>query len=252
MRRIQFVITVCLFLIMALASFAQDLDVTEIFKESNKAYEEGNFDKAIELYESIISSGKVSAAIYFNLANSYYKRGARGKAILNYERAMRLSPTDADIKTNFEYVNSTVRTVSGDFKSVWNAKLIKNYTGRFTNNELLLISSAIYCLGVLFLIIWAIRRFPSWRLLVSAIFLFACLFLNLFIAWHKIEETRSEAIIIVGQASAHYGPFESATVFFNVSEGSKVNVLKKKDKWYKIRRQDGKAGWVSENSLEII
>lgn len=245
--------TVGALLIIAIHSMAESaVSVEELFKQANKAYEEGNFDKAIERYENIVSSDKVSSVIYFNLGNAYYKKGSIGKSILNYERAMRLSPNDTDIKTNFEYVNASVRTVPGDFKSIWNTKLIKSYVDRFTNNGLLLISSAIYLVGVLLLIIWAVRRFYPRKLLISAIFLFAVMFLNLFIAWHKIEETRSEAIIITEQAEAHYGPFESATVFFKASEGSKVNVLKKKDKWYKIRRQDGKAGWVEENSLEII
>ncbi len=57
------------------------------FDSANASYARGNFEKAIEQYESLIKSNSVSAEVYFNLGNAYYKTNNIGFAILNYERA---------------------------------------------------------------------------------------------------------------------------------------------------------------------
>src|SRR5580692_10933415 len=47
-----------------------------------------------------------SAAALYNLANSYARAGKPGMAVLNYERAALLAPTDADIQANLDLVRS--------------------------------------------------------------------------------------------------------------------------------------------------
>jgi hypothetical protein len=50
-----------------------------------------------------------SAASLYNLANAYARAGKPGFAVLNYERARLLDPTDADIDANLRQV----RTAAG-------------------------------------------------------------------------------------------------------------------------------------------
>ena len=42
----------------------------------------------------------------FNLANAEFRLGHLGRAILHYERALRLDPTDSEIRANLEYAGS--------------------------------------------------------------------------------------------------------------------------------------------------
>ena len=54
------------------------------WEAGNKAYIDGNYEKAIEEYNAIIDGGEYSMELYYNLANAYFKQGEMGKAILYY------------------------------------------------------------------------------------------------------------------------------------------------------------------------
>jgi pentatricopeptide repeat protein len=77
--------------------------------QAGEYYRNGEFDKAIEIYEELRNEGYEGTSLYFNLANSYYRIGRLGYAILNFERALDISPTDEDVKHNLAFANlSTV------------------------------------------------------------------------------------------------------------------------------------------------
>jgi len=76
----------------------------DIFDRANKAYSQGDFATAVNLYEQLTAESGYRAGVLFNLGNSYARSGQAGKAILNYERALRLSPADSDIKGNLQLI----------------------------------------------------------------------------------------------------------------------------------------------------
>ena len=73
---------------------------TERWEMGNKAYIEGNYDKAIDEYQAILEGGEYSMKLYYNLANAYFKTGAIGKSILYYNKALRIAPSQEDIRHN--------------------------------------------------------------------------------------------------------------------------------------------------------
>ena len=75
-----------------------------LFQEGNEAYSRGDYAQAISKYQQITETAGYSPSVLYNLANSYAQSGKTGRAILNYERALRLSPSDSDIFGNLELV----------------------------------------------------------------------------------------------------------------------------------------------------
>ena len=61
-------------------------------EQGNHFYQKQQYDKAIESYSKVLNEGYESAELYFNLGNAYYRKGSLGYAILNFERALKLSP----------------------------------------------------------------------------------------------------------------------------------------------------------------
>ena len=59
-------------------------------------------------------------------------------------------------------------------------------------------------------------------------------------------------VVMVPETFAFFGPFDSATKFFTLYEGMPVEVLKSKDDWYKVKRQDGKSGWIKKDKIQFI
>lgn len=84
-------------------------DPEQLFSQANEMYKNKDFKKkAAEMYELVEKQDLSSPALYYNLGNSYFRLGNMPKAILNYERAKKLSPDDEDLKHNLKIANLSV------------------------------------------------------------------------------------------------------------------------------------------------
>ena len=117
-----FLLTLCLIG----SAYAQDTAL----KEAEVAYTKEDYAKAIELYEGILKSNGESAAVYYNLGNTYYKAGKIAPAILNYERCLLLDPGDSDARFNLQMARQkTIDKIEpvGDFFLVKWFKRVDNH-----------------------------------------------------------------------------------------------------------------------------
>jgi tetratricopeptide (TPR) repeat protein len=81
-------------LISILPIFANGLD------QANQQFKAGDFAGAAAAYEQILATEGPSAAVFYNLGNSYQQLKLYGPAILAYERARLLTPRDPDLLAN--------------------------------------------------------------------------------------------------------------------------------------------------------
>ena len=101
--RCYFSILLTILLLSATAVLAGKVE-DNLFQEANEAYSRGDYDQAISKYQKITETAGYSTSVLYNLANSFAQNGQTGRAILNYERALRLSPSDSDISGNLQLV----------------------------------------------------------------------------------------------------------------------------------------------------
>ena len=97
-----FLLTLCL---MSTAGPVWAQSPEQSFDQANLLYQQNKFGEARDAYEAIVHEGFVSGELYYNLGNAYYKTGDLGKAILNFERALRFMPNDDDLKHNLQLAN---------------------------------------------------------------------------------------------------------------------------------------------------
>ena len=227
-------------------------DVEELFRRGNDHYEKGEYSTAAGEYEKIIAQGYESGPVYYDLAGAYFKSGKLGKAILNYERARFLMPRDADLDTNYRFARTTVRAKVIPRGGIWNWLPLRICSNNLTVDELTLLCSGIYVLVVILvftaLVHPVLRRFCS----VHATVLFILVLLGSSLIWHEVSVMKQSAVTVVPKADAFFGPFDSATKFFVLNEGMNVTALKSKDDWLRIKRVDGKVGWVKKDEVERI
>ena len=76
--------------------------------EADSAYNAGNYTEAIELFSDVISNQGISAALLFNLGNAYYQAGDLGQAMLCYQRAKKLDPSNKQIKANLNFLTEKI------------------------------------------------------------------------------------------------------------------------------------------------
>jgi len=76
---------------VAAAAGARADSATSPFDQANQLYEQGHYGAAAAAFEKMTQTGPVSAAVYFNLGNAWFKAGQLGRAICAYRRAAELT-----------------------------------------------------------------------------------------------------------------------------------------------------------------
>ncbi len=221
------------------------------FYKGNTQYKNGRYDEAITEYLRLLDQGLESGNLYFNLANSYFKKGELGMAILNFERAKRLIPGDSDLKANYWFALSNVYQ-AGSAAEMPMMKRIFNLFNGFTIDSLTITLSLLYIIAILLFIIRILypntRRFALIAILVSVL-----LFLPGSVSlYQKISLLGKEAVIVSELAEAQFEPIDNATTHFTLYEGMKVTVTQSKVDWVKVKRPDGKTGWIRAESAVLI
>ena len=87
---------------------------SSLIQQADSAYTADNFKEAADTYLHVIATEGTSATLQYNLGNCYYRLGEMGKAILAYERALRLDPTFDDARNNLDFVNSRIADRPGE------------------------------------------------------------------------------------------------------------------------------------------
>lgn len=248
---IQLIIALTLFSGLALA---QNID--ERMQQASAFFRNGEFEKAIKIYEELRSEGYEGSSLYFNLANSYYRIGKLGYAILNYERALKNSPSDEDIKHNLAFANlSTVDRIQPlptFFLFEWWDTLL---TSLSVNGW-----TYIVFLFYIFLMILIVAYFFAKTIFQQKLILFSglgiltilLLIVSLLIVKINREENVRGGVVIEQSITVKTSPDAKSTDAFVIHEGLKVNLEDQLDEWVKIRLADGKVGWVENDSVERI
>jgi len=247
------IITIVLFTLLQLA-MAQEADY--LFQQGNTHYQNGEYEQATEDYEAVLQQGYESAELYYNLGNAYYKTNQLGKGILNYERAHELAPKDPDIQYNLEIARLRVVDKIPEpppyfLLSVWNTA--KNV---LTLSQLSILAIALWILFVFIVVLrWLVRKkFVSQltRLTFMPVLILLLFFTFMFAVRFQEHTTTREAIVIVDKVDVTSSPSQDAQQVFSLHEGVKVNITESSSDYYRIRLRDGKIGWLSQNTVELI
>lgn len=226
------------------------------FDSANAAYAKGNYEKAIEQYESLVDINLVSAELYFNLGNAYYKTNNIGLAILNYERAKKLNPEDEDLTTNLKLANQKtedkIDAAPQLFLSEWKNGIVDIYDERtWSIICILLFTISLFLIGLY--IVSQSSTLKKLGFFTGVVLLIATVF-TYFIAQHKYELTKysSDAIVISSTATITGSPNEKGTKLFILHEGTKVVIMEEQTDWTEIKIANGNVGWIKSNLIAKI
>ena len=225
-------------------------------QEGNHYYQEQQYDKAIQSYEKVLNEGYESAELYYNLGNAYYRKGNLGYAILNYERALRLSPGDEDIRHNLALVNSRtidrINTLPDFFLFQW----WESFLALLTFSGWVYLSYVFYILLLLLLIFYFFTHRPDYQRLaffsgIAVLFLLV-ISISISVIKYNREFNIKNGVVVQQSATAKLSPDPDSKDAFVIHEGLKVRVEDKVDNYYRIRLKDGKLGWLPQNDLRMI
>lgn len=256
MGRIKFIVVVlCVLLFGVIAVSAQD-DVEAIWERANTKYSNADYRGAIIAYDSIVNEGSVSEELFFNLANAYFKEDRIGKAIVNYNKALKLNPWDEDISYNLAYANSFIKDRIEVVPEFFLKKWFRSVRSIMSSNGWAVASLLFLGLTLGFLLLYllfekiSVRKTGFWlSIILFLMFIFAVSFA--IIERREILDA-SHAIVLNSAAPIKSSPDRTSKDIFILHEGTKVKILSHFGEWTEIQIADGNKGWIVGNSLELI
>jgi|Deesub1362B_J571_1020462.scaffolds.fasta_scaffold00638_3 tetratricopeptide (TPR) repeat protein len=227
-----------------------------LFQKGNDLYRQEKYEEALQAYQEILDMGYESADLYYNIGNAYYKLGEYPRAILFYERALRLRPDDEDIRFNLQLANLSVVDKIPQLPELFYIRLFRQFRDLFSLHTWTWLALGSYFFFAFGLIFWILARRPRIRSLARFIAVFSCgvclVFSLTFYSKARSMSHNVEAIVMSSSVDVLSAPGESGTEIFTIHAGLKVKIVEESGDWYEIKLPDGKTGWLKKEHLEII
>jgi len=243
-----------LIFLVGIVCHAQTID--SLFVKANKLYQQESYIEALKLYQDIESKNMESDALYFNMANVYYKTNQVAPSIYYYEKALQFDSNNKDYIFNLEFAKRmTLDNIEALPKSL-GQKFRDTFILKFTYNTWAIIAvSLAFLFAILFLLYHFSYSTSKKRIyfvtsLLSVIFVSISLYFS-FRNYHYIKNIKT-AIIFATQTQVKSAPTKSSEINFELHEGTKVQILETLDNWKKIKIVDGKTGWIDGEDLKEL
>ena len=229
-------------------------DARQLFYQGNIYYSKEKFKQATIDYEKALESGFESGPLYYNLGNAYFKQGSLGKAILNYLRGQRLMPRDADLNANLNYARSLIKGGAAPSRAKWFRRIFFRLADSFSLNEITLLTAALYFIASIMIILLIVTKNSKRSIGYIAALVLAGLLVSTSLFCVQFSKTiiQKQAVVIARSSDAKFEPFGGATTFFTLNEGEVVNDVASRKDWIKIKRIDGKQGWIKSSAVEFL
>ena len=240
--------TICLLLLVASGSlFAQDLT------KANAAYKAKDYQTAIELYLQAEKTAP-SADLYHSIADTYFRLSDYANGILYYERALRLTPNNKTLITDYKICRSRLMGevyIMPDFFLLRWIKAISNLMPPFAWAIVFVVLFFAAC--VLFFVYYftSDKKRLMFYLSLCSLILSLCSFGLGFERQNRIH-SKDYAVVFSSDTALRQessGNQESKTKLF---KGQKVKIKKQAGKEVFVRTEDGKEGWIDKENIKII
>lgn len=244
---------ILLFWLIGFLGFSQE---KILFDEANTLYNNGEYESAISVYKQILDDGLHSSALYFNMANCYYKLNKIAPSIYHYEKALKLSPEDQDILNNLNFAEQMTIDKFDVIPEIGVTKLLNKIARSLSVDGWAILCIALMCMIVLcFIAYYVSQNTKSKRTFFILGLVLILILISAFILLNKKQELDHKrfAIIFSQEVSIKSEPNLKSETAFILHEGTRVQIIELyKNSWSKIKLIDGKVGWISNDAFKEL
>ena len=235
-------------------------------EQAAAAYNNDDYEKALQLYQQAANEDGTSSELLYNIGNTYYKLDKNGMAILYYERALLLDPSNQDARSNLDFVNGKANLSIDRGSTYWKDSIdefVKSQSAS-TWGKIGIICFIAFIIAVavyIFMNAVIVRKigfFGGGILLICSILANVC-------AFHvqSVVANRNKAIVVVPSATLSTSPRtpkDKTEEAFLLNEGTKVEIIDSvsssinggKEKWLDVRADDTHRAWINAKNVEVI
>lgn len=241
MKKLPLILVSLIALLCHAASFA---DTSEMPLEvCNKLYHSLAFEDAIACYEGITTE-KQSAAILYNIGNSFAQLDQAGYSILYYLRALSIDPGDSDISGNLAMVKNEHGLFPPEKPAIkhlvnlltlgqWSMLCLLSLAGylvfscsRITNKKNLLLETCVITICITVFSASALAAGIRYR------------------DWHQGVVIEDSRLLI--------SPFENGTSIGSIEPGRLIYPHKEHGDYWYVTDETGRKGWLQTKAFETI
>ena len=239
-------ITLLLFLCVSLNAIADQ----PLFTKANTAYASDSITKAITLYNSILSSGRESSELYYNLGNCYYKNKDWANAIWYYEKSLQLTNNE-QAKENLALTKLKIIDRIEAIPQLFYKKWWISTQGLLSTKHWQYLAILSILLALLFGIL---NKLLNKNTKKNYIFFLtsALLFLLISSLSYQNKIDKKEGIIFSSVVVINSAPTLNSTELFTLHSGTKLEIRDRIGDWIHIKIANGNSGWILQNSVKEL
>ncbi len=250
--------TLMMLMMLPVSASAQKMEyVDSLWNEANTAYVDGRWADAAAGYEMISNMGLESAALYCNAGDAYFKDMDVAKAILYYERALKLDPSYSDARYNLELLNSGIQDridpVPDFVLKAWMKDICYIMDSNSWAVTFIVFLALAFAMVLLFILSPSVSGRRTGFFTGVVLIVFAAFSLS-FAIWQKNDYMKADSAIIMRPVSSVKSSpsSEAAKDLFILHEGTKVRIIDTVGSWNNIELADGRQGWIPSGDMEVI
>ena len=246
-----------LLLLLPLSAGAAESYPDSLWKAGVDAYSTGQWAQAASDWTDLSDTGLRSKELYYNLGNAWFKAGEIAPAILNYERALRLDPSDPDVRYNLDFARAQTQDrideVPEFILKTWTRKLSYLLSSNAWAGLSLFLLALTLALVLLFLLGPTVNARRTGFFTGIAALLLTLMCWGFARSLKSAAERHDDAIVMRPVSSVTSSPSsDAAKSLFILHEGTKVKVLDEVSGFTDIELADGRRGWIATSDIERI
>ncbi|MEZ4288688.1 MAG: hypothetical protein R3A47_11245 [Polyangiales bacterium] len=256
-HRVWLALSLCV-LGLSISAHADAETLEETFNAANRASAAGRFDEAESLYERLEHADVADTDVYYNRGLNDANAGRYGHAILNFERALQVRPSDKEaaraLDSLEEFLAENRAERFGKSNIDRDLSMGSALLRPFTLNTL---SAAMLMLAFTFFGAMAISRFDTGRvrqqrattvaIIVGPLLVLAAIGFAI-----KSGAFRDgELAVVVQDGPLLQSPDSDAQPRGTVAEGQHVEALDERQGYRLIRLPNGKTGWIGTEGVGV-
>lgn len=232
-------------------------EFSQRYEAAKRAYYEKDFAAAQAGFSELLSATGENGYLYYDLGNVFFKTGKIGQAVRHYEKARRLIPRFADLKTNLKQAEAR-RDVAVE-ASFWDYLLKTFYfwNGFLSLDEFKLVFMGVSAVFWGYLCVRALRRRRFLGTVgIVATLAYAYLAFGIYLK-RDAELPGAYGIVIERKVEARASYLEKEQPLFILGEGAKVRLIDRQDfgdggNWVRVMLPQGQKGWVDARAVGEI
>jgi tetratricopeptide (TPR) repeat protein len=224
------------------------------YEEGLEAYLSEDYEAALDAFERASRTGKTSGELLYNIGSTHFRLNNLGKAVLFYERARKLIPTDDLLNHSIRIARRKSLNRFGQIpRPIW-SKYWAAAMARLGSGWMYFVGLCFYLTSMVFLgyRIWSRSRNDWLRRGIALSLLAGLTFLALAFKASFDQSSQQAAVVIENRVDLRATPSQVGDETGTVFEGLVIDVVDRSEGWVEIRIPDGSTGWVEESTIEEV